>query len=90
MVRFLRSPRLIVALIGTLIHSVLTTAFDTTLPLLVQELFQWDSLGAGLIFFPLVIPQFLGPVAGKMSDRYSPKWLTVGGFLLAVPFLICL
>lgn len=64
--------------------------FDSTLPWLVQELFEWNTLGAGLIFLLPFIPTFLGPVAGAISDHYGPKQLAAGGFLLAVPFLVCL
>lgn len=86
----LRSPRLLAALWGTLIHAMITTSFDSTLPLLVSSLFGWSSIGAGLIFLPLLIPSFLSPVIGAASDRYGPKWFAAGGFLLATPFLICL
>ncbi|KFA63558.1 hypothetical protein S40285_00352 [Stachybotrys chlorohalonatus IBT 40285] len=86
----LRKPRLLAALWGTLIHSLIQTSFDSILPLFVESVFGWDSVGAGLIFLPLVLPAFLSPLVGILGDRYGPKWLSAGGFLLATPFLVCL
>lgn len=86
----LRKPRLLAALWGTLVFAIIQTAFDSTLPLLVEELFHWGALGAGLIFLPLVLPSFLGPLIGMVGDRYGPKWLAACGFLFATPCLVCL
>ncbi|KAL9113783.1 MAG: hypothetical protein Q9227_002228 [Pyrenula ochraceoflavens] len=86
----LKSPRLVAALFASLITALLTTSFDSTLPLFVKSLFNWTSLGAGLIFLPFVIPTFLGPIIGALSDRFGPKIPTATGFALAVPFLVCL
>ena len=88
--RLLGSARLLAALFGCFVYAAVTTSFDSTLPLFTQSLFNWTSLGAGLIFLPLVVPSFLGPVIGAASDRYGPKWLSTGGFVLAIPFSICL
>ena len=84
------STRLLSALWGTAIEGALLTALDSTVPLEVNRIFGWDSIGAGLIFLPLLLPTFLGPVVGIMSDRYGPRWLSTAGFLITVPFLICM
>lgn len=86
----LRKPRLLAALWGTLVHSIIATSFDSTLPLFVEGVFHWDSIGAGLIFLSIAVPTFLGPLIGKLGDRYGPKWLATAGFIVATPFLICL
>lgn len=86
----LASRRLLAALFGSLVQASLLTAFDTTLPLRVREIFGWGSLGAGLIFLPLVLPTFVSPIVGYGSDRYGPKWFCVAGFLLCCPFLVLL
>jgi MFS family permease len=89
-IQLLSKPRLLAALWGTLVHSVIQTSFDSTLPLLVESTFHWDSIGAGLVFLPIVLPSVLGPLIGALGDRYGPKWLATGGFLFATPFLVCL
>lgn len=86
----LSKPRLLAALWGTLVHSIIQTSFDSTLPLMVESIFHWNSMGAGLIFLPIIIPSFLGPLIGALGDRYGPKWLATGGFFFVTPFLVCL
>ena len=86
----LRRPRLLAALWGTFAQAIVGTAFDSTLPLFVSSTFGWGSTGGGLIFLPFVLPSFLSPVIGALSDKYGPKWLCAVGFALAAPFLVCL
>ncbi|KAJ4313508.1 hypothetical protein N0V84_009385 [Fusarium piperis] len=90
LVRLLRRPRFLAALWGTLVQGMMQTALESTLPLFTKEIFGWDSIGAGLIFLPMILPSFLGPVIGMISDRYGPKWLATIGLLFATPFTICL
>jgi MFS family permease len=66
------------------------TAFDGVVPLFVKDTFHWDSTGAGLIFLAVIIPTFASPLVGWASDKYGPRWLTVSGFVLAIPFWVLL
>ncbi|KIE00332.1 Major facilitator superfamily domain, general substrate transporter, partial [Metarhizium majus ARSEF 297] len=84
------SPRLLAALWGTVAEAAVLAAFDSTLPIFVQTTFRWNSVGAGLIFLPLVFPTCLGPVVGHLCDRYGPRWLSAFGFMTYTPFLVCL
>jgi len=86
----LASRRLLAALWGCMIQGAEGTALDSVLPLFVQGVFGWDSTGAGIIFLAIIIPTFLAPVTGAISDRYGPRWLTVIGFFIALPFWVCL
>ncbi len=86
----LSNPRLLAALGGTIVEASINTSFDSTLPLLVSTTFGWTSIGAGLIFLPIALPNFFGPVIGAIGDRYGPKWLASGGFLVLTPLLLCL
>ncbi|KAL8637123.1 MAG: hypothetical protein Q9228_005570 [Teloschistes exilis] len=86
----LSSRRLLSALYCALVQSALLTAWDAVLPLRVSHLFGWHSLGAGLIFLPLVLPNFVAPLVGTFSDRYGARIPTCVGFVLATPFLILL
>ncbi|KAF1954598.1 MFS general substrate transporter [Byssothecium circinans] len=90
MISLLRKPRLLAALGGNFVLGIIDTSFNSTLPLFVAETFNWNSTGAGLVFLPLQVPSLLGPLVGAGSDRWGPKPLVAGGFLLAIPFLICL
>ena len=86
----LASRRLLTALWGCTVQASLMTAFDSVVPLFVEQTFHWDSIGAGLIFFALILPSFLAPLIGRISDQYGPRWLTVAGFIIALPFWVLL
>lgn len=85
----LKNPRLLAALWGTLVNSIVITAIESTLPLQVQQLFGWGAIGAALIFLPIALPTFISPFIGYLADRYGPKWLVTAGFLIPIPCLIC-
>jgi MFS family permease len=84
------SRRILNALWACMIQASLLTAFDSMLPLFVRDTFHWNSIGAGLIFLPIVIVSFLGPPIGYASDRVGPRWFATAGFIIACPFLILL
>lgn len=64
-ITLLGHPRLVVALWGSCMQAILTTSFETTVPLFVNETFGWNSVGAGLVFLSLVVPTLLGPFVGR-------------------------
>lgn len=86
----LRSGRVLAAMGGLFSFSFLIISFEGMIPLFVKETFGWDSTRAALIFLSWIIPGFLGPIAGKASDKLGPRWIAMGGFLFCVPPLICL
>lgn len=88
--KLLASRRLLSALFAVLIQSSLLTSFDSILPLYVRDTFGWNATGAGLIFLPIVVPTFAGPLIGHLSDKQGPRWYATAGFLGCCPFLILL
>lgn len=89
-ITLLKSRRLLTALWGFIVQGSQMTAFDSVVPLFVERTFHWDSIGAGLIFLAVMVPSFLAPGVGWVSDNYGPRWLCVGGFMSAIPFWILL
>ncbi|KAJ5888710.1 hypothetical protein N7495_008751 [Penicillium taxi] len=89
-IHLLRSRRLLVALWGTFMQSVLICGFYSVLPLFVWETFGWDAMAAGLIFLPIALPCLLGPLLGTLTDQWGPRYIGSAGFLLAAPCLIVL
>ena len=86
----LTSRRVLSAIWASTVQSVLLAAFDTILPIFVRDTFHWNSLGAGLIFLPIVVVSFLGPIIGMLSDKYGSRWFATAGYVLASPCLILL
>jgi MFS family permease len=84
------SPRLLTAQLVSLTQATIIALFDATIPLLVQDLFNFTPLSAGLIFIPLVLPCLVfGPLAGKGVDRYGVKIFgTLGYLYLAIPIFL--
>lgn len=88
MLRLLRSPRVLTGVYGVFTQFGLLASFDAFLPLFVERRFNWGSLGAGLIFLNIAVPAMLGPLAGKISDRYGPRKVALAGCILTAPPLI--
>lgn len=86
----LSSRRLLSALWACTIQATLLTAFDSILPLFVKDTFHWNSIGAGLIFLPIVIVSLFGPVVGWLTDKYGPRLFAIAGYTMACPCLILL
>ncbi|KAL8797023.1 MAG: hypothetical protein Q9195_000794 [Heterodermia aff. obscurata] len=86
----LSSYRLLSAIWCTLAIALLMTAWDAVLPLRVYNLFGWSSLGAGLMFLPLLLPSFAAPLVGKYSDTRGPRLPMFLCFLLGCPFVTLL
>ncbi|KAK7545441.1 MFS transporter-like protein [Phyllosticta citricarpa] len=86
----LTSPRLLAALLAALTMSILFGSLDAVLPLYTRETFHFSSIGAGLIFLPIVIPSFLAPIFGWVADHTSPRYPTALGFVVAAPIMACL
>ncbi|KAL1612907.1 hypothetical protein SLS60_001137 [Paraconiothyrium brasiliense] len=86
----LYSRRLLAALFGAIMQAGVMTAFDSVLTIHVADIFHWTSTGAALLFLPIVIPSFLGPIFGWLSDKYGGRYLATLGFLFACPPLVSL
>lgn len=84
----LKSPRLVTAVYGVFVQVAILASFDTLLPLFVKQTFDWGPFQAGLVFLNIAIPALAGPLAGRLSDNYGPRWIAISGFLLTVPPLV--
>lgn len=89
-ITLLSSIRLLVALWGIAVQCLLLGGLDAVLAIFVKDVFRWDSSGAGLIFLSLVIPTFISPLIGMLSDRHGPRYFATAGYLLCVPVIVCL
>jgi MFS family permease len=88
----LSSPRLVVAVWGYFIISLVLTSFDSVLPLFVNETFGWAQSGQGLIFIPLMVPHVLDPVTGFIIDKFPKtiRYFSAAAFIASVPVMVLL
>jgi nitrate/nitrite transporter NarK len=86
----LKYPRLLAALLGSLVQALAMTGLESTLPLHMEQNFGFGPSAAGFLFFATVIPTFVSPIAGMVVDRYGARWVASFGFFLAAPFWILL
>jgi predicted MFS family arabinose efflux permease len=86
----LSNPRVLAAIYGVFVHIGILASFDAVLALFAEDVFGWQSLEVGVCFLAIAIPTTaLGPFAGKLSDRYGPRWPATAGFILtAVPMVL--
>jgi MFS family permease len=84
----LNSPRMITACIAICVQSMVFSGFETVLSIYVQEIWDYNALGAGLLFIPLTVPAFFAPLLGRLVDRTSSRWALVLGFLGMCPVII--
>ncbi|QSZ31686.1 hypothetical protein DSL72_001253 [Monilinia vaccinii-corymbosi] len=88
-ITLLGSPRVLAAIYGIFVNVSILATFDSVLALFVKETFHWSSLAAGLIFLCLAIPGLSGPLVGRLSDHFGPRWIAVIGCgLTAVPLIL--
>ncbi|KAF1851290.1 MFS general substrate transporter [Cucurbitaria berberidis CBS 394.84] len=86
----LYSRRLLAALFCSMIQAAMMTSFDSVLAIHAANIFDWSSTGAALLFLPIVIPSFLAPFFGWISDKYGGRYMVALGFLGACPPYISL
>ncbi|KAF1937655.1 MFS general substrate transporter [Clathrospora elynae] len=86
----LYSRRMLASLWCAFIQAVILTSFDSVLTIHAANIFHWNSTGAALLFLPIVLPSFLAPLWGWLSDKYGGRYFVVVGFLGACPPLVCL
>lgn len=87
------NPRLLAAFTGWLVVGSFETAFDSVLPIFVEQTYHWAVLGAGLIFLGFYLPGIVvSPLCGYVMDRVrnSPRVLCTLGFALAGPAFVLL
>ncbi|KAJ5462946.1 hypothetical protein N7475_007890 [Penicillium sp. IBT 31633x] len=88
--KLLKQPRILISLWAVVVGALVVSAFDATLPIFVENTFQWNVLGAGLIFLPGASAAIFQPFFGLLSDRLGPRLITFASFVILVPSLICL
>ena len=58
-------------------------AFGRFMPTLIEELGSSTSAVSGAISVYLLLLGLTGPVVGRLADKYGPKWVILGGGVIA-------
>ena len=86
----LSSPRMLTALLGSLVLSFEITLLETDLPLYIKRVFGLNTRDIGLIVLCSVFPYVFGPPIGVMSERWGYRLIITTGYALLAPFWILL
>ncbi|KAI9047890.1 hypothetical protein LZ554_007692 [Drepanopeziza brunnea f. sp. 'monogermtubi'] len=86
----LKDRRLWVSQLVSLTQATLLAVLDSTLVIEAQELFGFDSMKAGMLFIPQILPSFIvGPLAGRAVDKYGPRPIaTIGLAFITIPLVL--
>ncbi|KAF7917623.1 uncharacterized protein EAE98_010039 [Botrytis deweyae] len=84
----LTDGRVVTCLLMTITSTTVSTSFNATLPLQVQEMYGWGPTIVGLLFVGLVVPGLLiGPIAGWVRDRFGARIPAVVCSIIQAVFL---
>lgn len=86
----LSSPRMLTALLSSLVLSFEITILETGLPLYIKQVFGFNTRDIGLIILCSVVPYVLGPAIGVLSERWGYKLIVTSGYALLSPLWILL
>lgn len=86
-----RSSRTIAGLAIVVIYAIAFTMFEPTLPLRLQDVWNFNSSKVGLVYLACAAPTIISsPLSGWIADRYGVEWITVLSILLAIPWYFIL
>lgn len=83
-----RHRSFVTALYAYMVFSILISAFEATIPLHVQETFNWGAFPSGMLFVLIGSPGILlNPLCGWLRDRLGTRHPTWIAFVLLAPFM---
>jgi len=86
-----RSCRTTAGLAVVTIYAIAFTIFEPTLPLRLQDVWNFNSSKVGLVYLLCAAPTVISsPLSGWISDRFGVEWITALSILLAIPWYLIL
>ncbi|KAL8974052.1 MAG: hypothetical protein Q9197_001708 [Variospora fuerteventurae] len=85
----IKQQRIISSIFLTVVFSIASSSFNTTLPLHAQTTFRWGPREVGLLFLALLGPSvMLSPFAGWLRDALGVRRPAMAGTFLAIPSFV--
>lgn len=89
--RTLAHPAMWTSIALVFFQAVSLSFIDAAIPLRLQQTLDFDSFKAGLMLLTITgMTVVVAPVAGHLTDRYQPRYLAVGGLIIATLGLVLL
>ena len=89
-ITILTTPRILVAILGSVMEAFMLTELESVLPLYIKRLFNFNSSQVGIVWLFVMLAHFSAPFVGILSDRVGAASTVTVGYLLAVPLWILL
>ncbi|KLO05710.1 MFS general substrate transporter [Schizopora paradoxa] len=87
----IRSPRIATATWATVVFAITISALEPTLPLRMQEVWNYDSKAVGLVYLAMAVPTvFMTYLSGWTSDKFGAAIITFICFIAASLWYLCL
>jgi EmrB/QacA subfamily drug resistance transporter len=65
-----------------LLNNAIVAACTFAIPFFTQTILKFTAFQSGMIMLPYALGlAIVGPISGRLSDRYGPRWLTTLGFI---------
>jgi len=65
-----------------LLNNSIVAACTFAIPFFTQQVLKFSPLQSGLVMMPYAFGlAIVGPIAGRLSDKYGARWLTTSGFI---------
>ncbi|KAK4516850.1 uncharacterized protein ATC70_000175 [Mucor velutinosus] len=79
------NPHISACLLCCFVTSAALAGIEPALPIYLEHQYHVSTSTIGVIFIALVVPSFLGPVTGYMSDKFGrPLFISIGMVLMSI------
>ncbi|KAG8530083.1 uncharacterized protein KY384_005565 [Bacidia gigantensis] len=86
----LRSTRFMTASIALSLLTGIQYGIIWVLPSQISSTFHLAPLQTAALFLVMILPVFLAPISGTLTDRFGAKWPAASGLIIVIPTLILL
>ena len=86
----LLSPRMQTALLADFVQSVIIAGLESSLPVRIEAVFDYDAKEIALLFLVMSFPSVISPIIGHLGDRLGPKKMVTTAMLVLGVVLVAL